>query len=281
MKSTGVSLFILSAFFLASCQKEIDWGLGGNAVADKLLVKISSKTGSDSTLISYTYNASKQLIGENTTGVSGTTSVDNDLKIYRNSSGIIQKTVQVASALTTNGIDSLVIRYNYNTLLSRYSSSVFKVTVMGTNVVDSVSYVYDAAGNITSDEHYLKASILPPTLALKTQYTYSADGLNVTVVQRSAATTIGGPISPQASQTYTFDSKKNPLVVKKEAIILFRTGLFNTQNSLKTVVTNTSNPSAEFTIDYVYRYNSAGKPDSSYGTRTPGGAVTASKYFYQ
>jgi len=281
MKKTRIALFILSVFFLASCQKEIDWGLGGNAVADKLLVKISSKTGSDSTLISYTYNASKQLIGENTSGVSGTASVDNDLKIYRNSSGIIQKTVQVASALTANGIDSIVTRFNYNTTLLRYTSSVFAVTVMGTNVKDSAVYIYDAAGKISFDEHYLKVSILPPTLALKNQYTYSADGLNVTVVQQSAATTIGGPISPQASQTYTYDSKKNPLVVKKEAIILFRTGLFNAQNPLKTVVTNTSDPTADFTMDYVYRYNSAGKPDSSYGTRTPGGAVTAAKYFYQ
>ena len=281
MKKSGVSLFILSVFFLVSCQKEIDWGLGENALADKLLVKISSKTGSDSTLISYTYNASKQLIGENTTGVSGTTSVNNDLKIYRNSAGIIQKTVQVSSALTANGIDSVVTRFNYNTALSRYTSSVFAVTVMGTNVVDSVFYVYEAGGKITSDEHYLKASILPPTLALKNQYTYSADGLNVAVAQQFAATTIGGALSPQASQTYTYDGKKNPLVVKQEAILLFRTGLFNAQNPLKTIVTNTSNPSADFTMDYVYRYNSAGKPDSSYGTRTPGGAFTASKYFYQ
>jgi hypothetical protein len=152
---------------------------------------------------------------------------------------------------------------------------------MGTNVVDSVSYVYDATGKITSDEHYLKASILPPMLSAKNQYTYSADGFNVTVVQQSAATTIGGPVSPLASQTYTYDSKKNPLIVKQEAILLFRTGLFNAQNPLKTVVTNTSDPTADFTMDFVYRYNSAGKPDSSYGTRTPGGAVTASKYFYQ
>ena len=281
MKKTRITLFILSVFFLASCQKEIDWGLSGNAVADKLLVKISSKTGSDSTLISYTYNASKQLIGENTTGVSGTTSVDNDLKIYRNSSGIIQKTVQVASALTSNGIDSIVTRFNYNTTLLRYTSSVFAVTVMGTNVVDSVSYVYDAAGKITSDEHFLKVSILPPTLALKNQYTYSADGLNVTGSQQSAITTLGGPLTPQASQTYTYDGKKNPLIVKQEAILLLRTGLFNAQNPLKTVVTNTSDPTADFTMDYVYRYNAAGKPDSSYGTRTPGGALTATKYFYQ
>jgi hypothetical protein len=281
MKKSGIGLFVLSFFFLAGCQKEIDWGLGGNAVADKLLVKIHSKTGTDSTVVSYFYNSAKQLIVENTIGVSGTTSVDNNLKIYRNSAGIIQRTVQTASALTSNGIDSVVTRFNYNAALSRYTSSVFAVTVMGTNVVDSVSYVYDATGKITSDEHYLKASILPPMLSAKNQYTYSADGLNVTGVQLSAATSIGGTVSTQATQTYTYDSKKNPLSVKQEAILLFRTGLFNAQNPLKTVVTNVADPTADFTMDVVYRYNTAGKPDSSYATRTPGGAVTASKYFYQ
>jgi len=281
MKKTALSLFILSVFFLASCQKEIDWGLGGNVVADKLLVKVSSKTGSDSTVVSYFYNSAKQLIAENTIGVSGTTSVDNNLKIYRNSAGIIQRTVQTASALTSNGIDSIVTRFNYNTSLARYTSSVFAVTVMGTNVTDSAVYIYDVSGKISSDEHYLKASLLPPTLALKNQYTYSADGLNVTASQQSAITSLGGPLTPQASQTYTFDNKKNPLSVKQEAILLFRTGLFNAQNPLKTVVTNATDPTADFTLDVVYRYNTAGKPDSSYATRTPGGAVTASKYFYQ
>lgn len=281
MKKSITVLFITTILFFTACQKEIDWGLGGNAGADKLLVKISSKTGSDSTVTSYTYNTAKQLTNENTTGISGTTILDNNLKIYRNSSGIIQRTVQVAAALTANGIDSLVIRFNYNTSLSKYTSSVFAVTVMGTNVVDSAVYIYDAVGKISSDEHYLKASLLPPTLALKNQYTYSADGLNVTGSQQSAITTLGGPLTPQASQTYTYDDKKNPLIVKQEAMLLLRTGLFNAQNPLKTVVTNTSDPTADFTMDYVYRYNAAGKPDSSYGTRTPGGALTATKYFYQ
>jgi len=280
-KLTG--LLIVAVSLLAACQKEIDWGIGGGgAVADKLLVKVSSKTGTDSTIITYAYNTAKQLIRETTIGISGTTSLDNDLKIYRNSAGIIERTVQVSTALITNGVDSLVIRYNYNAALMRYSSSVFNVTVMGTNVTDSVVYVYDASGKITSDEHYLKASILPlPVLSLRNQYTYSSDGLNLTGAQQFASTTPGGPLSLQASQSYTYDSKKNPLIIKQEAILLTRPGLFNAQNTLSTLVTNTSDPTSDFAMDYVYRYNLSGKPDSSYGTRTPGGAVTASKYFYQ
>jgi len=280
-KLTG--LLIVAVSLLAAVHKEIGWGMGGGvAVPDKFLVKISSKTRTDSTIITYAYNTAKQLIRETTIGISGTTSLDNDLKIYRNSAGIIERTVQVSTALITNGVDSLVIRYNYNAALMRYSSSVFNVTVMGTNVTDSVVYVYDASGKISSDEHYLKASILPlPVLSLRNQYTYSADGFNLTGAQQFASTAPGGPLSLQASQSYTYDTKKNPLVIKQEAILLTRPGLFNAQNLLSTVITNPSDPTADFAMDYVYRYNLAGKPDSSYATRTPGGAVTASKYFYQ
>ena len=281
MKKNSFILFCLMVLIFVSCQKEIDWGLGGGGAVDKLLVKIISKTGLDSSVTTYSYNTAKQLTGENTTGLSGSTSLDTDLKIYRNNAGIIQKTVQVAAVLLANRIDSVVTRYNYNLALSRYSSAVFAVRVSGTNVVDSIVYAYDASGKIISDEHYLKASILPPVLNLKNQYSYSADGLNLTALQQIASSTIGGSLSQSSLQSFTFDNKKSPLIIKQEAILLLRSGHFNAQNPIKTIVTNTSDPTADFTMDYVYKYNSAGKPDSSYATRTPGGAITASKYFYQ
>ena len=281
MKKNSFILFCLMVLIFVSCQKEIDWGLGGGGAVDKLLVKIISKTGLDSSVTTYSYNTAKQLTGENTTGLSGSTSLDTDLKIYRNKAGIIQKTVQVAAVLLANRIDSVVTRYNYNLALSRYSSAVFAVRVSGTNVVDSIVYAYDASGKIISDEHYLKASILPPVLNLKNQYSYSADGLNLTALQQIASSTIGGSLSQSSLQSFTFDNKKSPLIIKQEAILLLRSGHFNAQNPIKTIVTNTSDPTADFTMDYVYKYNSAGKPDSSYATRTPGGAITASKYFYQ
>ncbi|MBP6233985.1 MAG: hypothetical protein KA330_06395, partial [Chitinophagaceae bacterium] len=62
---------------------------------------------------------------------------------------------------------------------------------------------------------------------------------------------------------------------------LIRSSLYNANNIAKTVVTNTASPANDYTMDYTYKYNTAGKPDSSYGTRTPGGAITGTKYFYQ
>lgn len=281
-------LFILPliAVISFSCQKEIDWGLGGStSTANQLLVKINSKMGTDSTLLEYFYDANKRIIREKTTGMAAGQDLGNDLVINRNSSGNITSTIQKAAALTAAGIDSVVTRYNYSTATSRYTSSVFDLAIPGFAVTDSAVYTYDANGRITSDAHYLAIGglpiPLPPILALRNTYTYSASGTNLVNVSQDAATTPGGPLSPVSAQVFTFDAKSNPLIIQNEAVLLARTGLYNANNPAKAVVTNTVSPANDFTMDYTYKYNAAGKPDSSYGTRTPGGAITASKYFYQ
>lgn len=284
MKKVSAAFSFLVLILFVSCQKEIDWGLGGG-VANQALYRIKSTTGTDTTQIDYTYDAAKRLIREKTTGIAGGQNLDNDFIINRNSSGIITTTVQKAAVLIAIGIDSVVTRYNYNTGTSKYTSSVFDLAIPGLAVTDSAVYVYDASGRITSDSHYLAIGglpiPLPPILALKNSYTYSASGSNLTLQSQDAATTPGGPLSPVSSQTYTFDAKTNPLIILNEGVLLARTGLYNSNNPSKAVVANVVDPTQDFTMDYTYKYNSANKPDSSYGTRTPGGAVTASKYFYQ
>lgn len=279
----GILLFLTLVF--VSCQKEIDWGLGGSNNPNMLLVKIKSKTGTDTTQLEYYYDASKRIIREKTTGMSGGTSLENDLVINRNSSGIITTTVQKAAALIAAGIDSIETRFNYNTGTSKYTSSVFVLAIPGFAVTDSAVYNYDGSGRITGDDHYLLVSglpiPLPPVLGLKNYYIYSASGSNMDSIKQNAATTPGGPLTPVSSQAYSFDTKINPLIILNEAILLGRTGFYNTNNTKKATVTNTITPANDFTMDYTYKYNLVGKPDSSYGTRTPGGAVTASKYFYQ
>jgi hypothetical protein len=118
MKRIYATALIISCLLFGACQKEIDWGLGNSSTANKLLVMISSRTGIDSTIIEYTYNANKKLVREKTDGIAAGTDISNDLVINRNSSGIITTTVQKAAALTAVGIDSVVIRYNYSTSTS-------------------------------------------------------------------------------------------------------------------------------------------------------------------
>jgi hypothetical protein len=286
MKSLFVAAFFLSVIIFVSCQKEIDWGTGGGGnVTSQLLVRVKSQTGTDTTQLDYFYDANKRLTREKTAGIGAGQNLDNDLVINRDASGIIVSTIQKAAALIAAGIDSVVTRYNYNTTTSKYTSSVFDMNIPGLSVTDSAVYAYDANGRISSDSHYLSMGglpiALPPVLTLKNNYSYSASGSNLSLLSQDAATTPGGPLSPVSSQTYMFDTKINPLIILNEGVLLARTGLYNANNPTKAVVANIVDPTQDFTMDYTYKYNSDNKPDSSYGTKTPGGAITALKYFYQ
>lgn len=279
-------LFLLTVITLTvlSCQKEIDWGTGNSA--DQALYRVKSKTGTtDTTQVDYFFDANKKLVRELTNGIGNGQDLNNDLVIVRNSSGVITKTIQKAATLLAAGIDSVVTIYNYNSATSRYTSSVFTITIAGFGVADSAVYTYNVNAMIAKDEHYLSVVglpiPLPPTLSARNTYTYSADGKNLLSVATDAATNPGDPLSPATAQTFTFDVKKNPLIILNEAILLGRTGLYSACNPTKAALTNTIDPTQDFTMDYTYKYNSANKPDSSYGTKTPGGDITATKYFYQ
>src|SRR4026208_325814 len=128
-------IIILTILVFTSCQKEIDWGLGGNN--KELLVKVVSKTGNDSTVTNYTYDGSQRLIREKISGIAQGIDLDNDLKIYRATDGVITRTVQSSALLAGTGVDSIVTRFNYNTSSKRYTSSLVTLTVLGVTVTDS------------------------------------------------------------------------------------------------------------------------------------------------
>lgn len=287
-KTVVVSLTVLAMLaFIASCQKEIDWGTGDAPPAtSERLIRIKSKTGTtDTTQVDYSYDAAGRLMAEKTTGVAGGISVDNELIIYRNGAGVITKTVQKAAALILAGIDSIETTYYYNGSTARYTAAVFSLGIPGVAVVDSTVYTYDASGKISKDEHYTQVSggpiPLPPLLSVRNNYTYSADGKNLLGMGTDAIMPPVLTLAPVSAQTYTTDSKLSPLVILNEAILLNRSALFSANNPLTSVFTNTLDPAQNFSADYRYVYNSSNKPDSSYATRMPGGDVTASKYFYQ
>ncbi len=285
MKSLFVAAFFLSVLFFISCQKEIDWGTDGATTASQLLVRIKSQTGTDTTQLDYYYDVNKRIIREKTAGIGAGQNLNNDLVINRNASGIITQTIQKAAALIAAGIDSVVTSYNYNTATSKYTSSVFQLAIPGFTVLDSAVYTYDAGGKISKDEHYLQLTglpiPLPPTLTARNTYAYSADGKNLLGIASDAAIPPATTLSPATAQVYSVDTKINPLIILNEAVLLSRVRLFNANNTSKAVVTNTIDPTQDFTMDYTFKYNTANKPDSSYGARTPGGSITAAKYFYQ
>lgn len=278
-----LSVVILALFY--SCQKEIDWSTPVTSTTEQL-IRIKSKTGAtDTTQIDYSYDGSGRLVREKTVGTGAGVDLGNDLVIKRNGSGIITSTVQKSAVLIAAGIDSIETIFHYNTGTSRYTSSVFVLGIPGLTVKDSAVYAYDGSGKIVKDEHYLQVTGLPipvpPVLTAGNTYTYSADGKNLLSVGTEAAIPPATTLSPVSAQVYTMDAKINPLIILNEAVLTNRVAFFSANNATKSVVTNTVDPTQDFTMDYNYRYNSSNKPDSSTGTRSPGGEITATKYFYQ
>jgi hypothetical protein len=273
-------MLLLMGMFIASCQKEIDWGTG-SAATNQLLVKVVAKSGAnDSTLTTYTYNAQRKLIREFVVALTGGTAVQTELIITRNSAGMITQSVLKSPDLAATGIDSILTRYYLSN--NRYASGVFTLNLMGLSFTDSAVYSYDANERIISDQHLLKSSLFPlpiPIPILKNVYTYSADGKNLMKQEQSAPSTPGGPLAPVSSQTYTFDTKTNPLILLNEAIILTRPDWFNANNVLTNQFASVADPTQNFTLDNTYRYNAANKPDSLFSIR--GGQLTTSKFFYQ
>ena len=283
MKKYFLGSLPLLLIVLVSCQKEIDWGLGGSAVADPLLIRTLQKTGTDSTDVHYSYNSSRQLTEENTTGVSAGTILDNDLKIYRNSSGIITRTVQVAASLVAAGVDSLVTLYHYDATAGKYSSAVFTISALGFTVTDSAVYTTDANGRITKDDHYLALPGFPYTPVLKDNYTYSADGNNMVSTDQSTYSITTSTYSLVSTTDYTFDAKTSPLRLntKNEAIVLVRPALFSINNATQSQFTDATTPANNFSNTNVYTYNGRSRPDSAVSTRNPGAALSDIKYYYQ
>jgi hypothetical protein len=281
MRSIYTAIIIVTVLFMASCQKEIDWELGGNN--SELLVKTVKKSGTDSTVTNYSYDGSQRLIREKISGITQGVDLDNDLKIYRAADGIITRTVQVSSLLAGTGADSIVTRYNYNTSSKRYTSSLVTLTVMGVSVTDSTVFRYDAGSHINADEHYQSFMGLPYILSLKQEYTYAATGNSVITVKQSLFNLLAGNFNPVSELNATYDTKVNPLRLStnNEGVILLKPNLFSPFNTLQTQFTDANTASNNYTVSVVFTYNSKNKPVSGVSTENPGAIVSDITYYYQ
>src|SRR6478609_7195749 len=144
-------LVTVLAVLITACQKEIDWGLANGA--DQQLIKIRSISGVDTSVVTYTYDNQRRLIGETTVGLSAGTSINGTFVINRSSTGVILTTVQKGDQLTAAGIDSLLTKYYYNTTTSQYYAATRSIDIGGFSVIDSAVYTYDASKRITVEKH--------------------------------------------------------------------------------------------------------------------------------
>jgi YD repeat-containing protein len=271
------------ALFLFSCQKEIefDFGNGGSGVGprDGVLIKAVSKTDADSIVVNYTYDGSKRLLSEKITGNSQGIDVGSDLRIIRNSAGIITGLVQKANALQQSGIDSVITKVYYNQGASRYSAKVFEISLFGFTVKDSSVLVYDGTSKIIREDMYQSDPLTGSyVLTLKSEYTFSANGNLESIKQYDLSSGTSNHVS---TITYAYDSRVNPLRLNNEALVIGNPVLLSANNVATGQFEDVITPANNITITNTYTYNSFNKPLSGITTQNPGNMVSDNSFYYQ
>jgi hypothetical protein len=131
MRGIIIILNLLLIAFLFSCNKNENNVSNNLAVPSNLLVKIISKSGNDSVVTEYSYDTGKRLVLEKETSVTSGTTKKRSLKIFRDNSGMVTQTTEIADYLIASGVDSLVTLFA--NAAGRYTSSVLNFTQGGHN----------------------------------------------------------------------------------------------------------------------------------------------------
>ena len=288
-----VKPFLAIAFccmIISSCQKDLTFensggpGGGGSTNGD-LLAKVVTKQGADSAVEEFEYNASKKLVRTKTTDLSAGNLLTEDIRIVRNSGGIITSIIQKSDALTSQGIDSVIVRVHYNTATQRYTSKVSEISLFGLSITDSTVLVYDAGGKVIREEDYFINALFgsQPLLAAKTEYTTGTSGISQINIFFVSDLLAGGPPELLARVKYSYDGKTSPLILPAgEASIILRADLSATENANKLDYEDVQNAGAGNFIETIaYTYNTKNKPSSAIGTENPGGITTTISYTYK
>ena len=247
---------------------------GGGSTPQGLLVRSVQATSTDSTVTQYGYDASKRL----TSLAINSSQYNVSVRIVRNSSGIINQIVLKSDALTTYGIDSVVSRVNYNSATSRYTSTVYNLSIQGFSFTDSTALSYDGSGNLTSKMTFERVAPFSYDTISKVDYTYASG--NVTTEKGYEYDDSLGKFVQVTTTSYTYDSKASPLILGVEALLFYDGTLFGSNNATVVDYVDLTDPTQNYKVTYSYSYNSSSKPSGGTAVETPGSVNYTLRYYY-
>jgi len=285
---TLTTLLTVAVLVLVACQKEVNFatnnGSDGGNNSGSLLVKMVAKTGSDSLVNTYGYDANKRAIDIKTFGIDQGTPTNKEYRIYRNSAGIITQYSTIDADLVAQGLDSFVTVVHYDASHSRYTSYVISVNASGFILLDSSTYVYDGSGNIVEEDVYESPSGLNSDYYYtgKVIYTYSNGNiteLDIHDVDQTGVETFS------AKNVITYDSKTSPYHFGIEGFPLGHQEWVTPNNIAGETLSDSGGAADNQTVSWVYVYNSEGKPASAvvtYVSANPSdNFVSNFSYYYQ
>jgi hypothetical protein len=285
MRKSLLIVAVLTALVLFSCKKEKSFDPnnpnGGGATGGSLLARTVTKFGTDSIGTFYEYDAQKRLILYKTGGVFFGSSFEAEIKLIRNSQGIIQKSILKTDVFAGMGIDSVVRTVHYDAAKSRYSSMAAAYFDGSDNVKDSVAFTYNTAGKITQVEYfYDDGSGTGYVREEKSEYTYDSNG-NVTKEKNYEFNTGSNLYEAYEESVYEFDNKTNPMFLGNEGFVLGDIITFSPHNQTKKTYTDLTDPNQSDVATSTYIYNSNNKPVSVTQTAQGFPVPFVTTYYYK
>lgn len=282
-------ILILSSFLtiiLASCQKEIDWGIdnggtGGGTEGDLLVkgVQITPSTN-DTNIVTFKWDASKRLIEYKSAGEVNNIATNILHTINRAADGKIVSIIS-KSSLAFSIIDSVkyLPYYGTGTQLLYVIDTQFS-PIFG-NITDSIAYAYNGTGQLVNKKTYTNffGSMDPSD---STIFAYDGSG-NLTTQTSFASNGSGFETTASGITTITYDGHKSIATLGEEAHIILGSSLTATKHVTKQVTNQVATGTTYTTSASGSQFNSSDRPKSeglSVTPQPPGYSMNVS-YFYQ
>jgi hypothetical protein len=286
MRKSFGSMAII-ALCLFSCKKEKSFdpnnpnGGGGGTSDSGLLDRIDTKLGTDSIGILYQYDNQKRFIGYKTGGVVFGNAIEVELKLVRNTQGIIQKIILKNSEFSSMGVDSMVRVVHYDASKLRYSSMAAAYFDGSDDVKDSTAFSYNNAGKLVQAEYFFDdGSGSGYEKEEKVEYTYDANG-NVTKEKSYVFDPFLNVYEQSSQYEYEYDNKVNPLIAGNEGLVIGDINIVSTHNITKNTYTDFVDPDLNDASTGTYTYNSINKPITLTQTSAAFPIPVVSKYYYK
>jgi len=276
MKNLLTAVFGILCFTLFSCQKEVDdiFKSNGSSTGTQL-VKIVSKSGSDSSSLIFGYNSSNKLSTLNSSATVSGIAASFSERAERNAQGIIQRIILKSDQYQQAGLDSVITNILYGE--GQYKAKVTLIDLGGgIGFIDSTALSYDGSGKVVREDSYVGIAGIYDTVS-KVEYTYN--GNNIALMKNYSYDPSTGLYELEETYSYDqYDDKLSPMYFGMEAFVFSSPLFYSSNNPIKSSLTTQG---STITYSVTYTYNSFNKPVSATSIVQPGNTSSTGTYYYQ
>lgn len=253
----------VASLLLYSCKKE-----DSQSNSLKPIAKIVTRSGSDSTVIEYSFDSQNRFAQEKTTDNGDISTIS----LVRDGSGRATRVVESVSGSTSG---SSVTDYTYLSASDRKLRNGILMLDIGIPVKDSIAFTY--ATKVSKTMHYYSASGVPSFVAYYYEYSYDGRGnmSQVKVYQPNSSNVM----ELLATINFEYDTKVNPTYFNDDVLVEYLGSQFVSPNNITKVSIVAQDPSDNFTSTIVYEYGADNRPLKA--TTTANGASFVSTYTYR